>query len=137
MEKEKEPIAPRVWIYARHPGSYTATKSQAEFLALRAKLSGAMVVGVSMDARRGWRRPGYRNLIRQMQKSDFDCIYITQMATLGHSERQLLRFFSLAMKRHIKVRAVETSLPYQANTCRLGRKLERRATKRGWELPWA
>ena len=137
MEKEKEPIAPRVWIYARHPGSYTATKSQAEFLALRAKLSGAMVVGVSMDARRGWRRPGYRNLIRQMQKSDFDCIYITQMATLGHSERQLLRFFSMAMKHNIKVRAIETDLRSQANAYSVGRKVERRAMRNGWEMPWA
>lgn len=137
MEKQQEAAASRVWIYARHPGSYTATKSQAEFLALRAKLSGSVVAGVSLDSRDGWRRPGYRDLLRRMKKSDFNCIYITRMETLGQSRRRLLHFFSLAMKHHIKIRVVETSLLYQANTCRLGTKLERRAARKGWELPWA
>lgn len=63
MEKVNENVPPRVWVYARCPGSYTATKNQAEFLALRARLSGATVAGISMDTKTGWNRPGYgRNI---------------------------------------------------------------------------
>ena len=58
MEKVNENVPPRVWVYARCPGSYTATKNQAEFLALRARLSGATVAGISMDTKTGWNRPG-------------------------------------------------------------------------------
>lgn len=137
MEKVKENVPPRVWVYARCPGSYTATKEQAEFLGLRARLSGATVVGVSTDTKSGWNRPGYRELLHRMKQGDFNCIYITRMGALGHSERQLLRFFSRAMKYGIKVRAIETDLQYQAHTCHLWQKVERRAMKKGCELPWA
>lgn len=58
MEKVNENVPPRVWVYARCPGSYTATKNQAESLALRARLSGATVAGISMDTKTGWNRPG-------------------------------------------------------------------------------
>ena len=137
MEKVNENVPPRVWVYARCPGSYTATKEQAEFLGLRARLSGATVVGVSTDTKSGWNRPGYRELLHRMKQGDFNCIYITRMGALVHSERQLLRFFSRAMKYGIKVRAIETDLQYQAHTCHLGQKVERRARKKGCELPWA
>ena len=137
MEKVNENVPPRVWVYARCPGSYTATKTQAEFLALRARLSGATVAGISMDTKTGWNRPGYRELLHRMKQGDFNCIYITRMGALGHSERQLLRFFSRAMKYGIKVRTIETDLQYQAYTCHLGQKVERRARKKGCELPWA
>lgn len=75
MEKVKENVPPRVWVYARCPGSYTATKEQAEFLGLRARLSGATVVGVSTDTKSGWNRPGYRELLHRMKQGDFNCIY--------------------------------------------------------------
>ena len=77
MEKVNENVPPRVWVYARCPGSYTATKNQAEFLALRARLSGATVAGISMDTKTGWNRPGYRELLHRMKRGDFNCIYIT------------------------------------------------------------
>lgn len=137
MEKVKENVPPRVWVYARCPGSYTATKEQAEFLGLRARLSGATVVGVSTDTKSGWNRPGYRELLHHMKQGDFNCIYITRMGSLGHSERQLLRFFSMAMKHNIKVRAIEADLRNQANAYSVGRKVERRAMRNGWEMPWA
>ena len=137
MEKVNENVPPRVWVYARCPGSYTATKNQAEFLALRARLSGATVAGISMDTKTGWNRPGYRELLHRMKQGDFNCIYITRMGSLGHSERQLLRFFSTAMKHNIKVRAIETDLRSQANAYSVGRKVERRAMRNGWEMPWA
>ena len=72
-----------------------------------------------------------------MKQGDFGYIYITRMGSLGHSERQLLRFFSLAMKHNIKVRAIEADLRNQANAYSVGRKVERRAMRNGWELPWA
>ena len=76
MEKVNENVPPRVWIYARCPGSYTATKEQAEFLGLRARLSGATVVGISTDTKNGWHRPGYRELLHRMKQGSFNCIYI-------------------------------------------------------------
>lgn len=127
----------RVWIYARCPGSYTATKNQAEFLDLRARLSGAVVAGMSMDTRKGWWRPGYRELMHRMKNADFNCIYIARLGALGHSRRRLLRFFSRVMKYKIRVCSIEIDLRYQLSTCHLVGKIEGKAAKHGWELPWA
>ena len=135
MEKELSPC--RVWLYARIPGDYVGTMDSIKVCALQAHADGCTVVGSSTDEHGGWLlRPGYREMMRQVEAGEIDCIYIYRMRQISGKEQHLFRFFQQVMQHGVKVVTLEYSLRDRLHEYRLGMKIENYAARHNLPFPW-
>lgn len=127
----------RAWLYARIPGNDAETLRCIRECAAKAQQEGCKIVGTSTDERAGWLlRPGYREMIRNLQQNQIDVIYIPRMRQISGKERHIFRFFQQVMQYGVKVITLEYSLRDRLHEYRLGIKIENYAARHKLPFPW-
>ena len=127
----------RAWLYARIPGNDVETLRCIRECAAKAQQDDCKIVGTSTDERAGWLlRPGYREMIRNLQQNQIDIIYIPRMRQISGKERHLFSFFQQVMQHGVKVVTLEYSLRDRLYEYRLGMKIENYAARHKLPFPW-
>lgn len=127
----------RAWLYARIPGNDVETLRCIRECAAKAQQDDCKIVGTSTDEKSGWLlRPGYREMIRNLQQNQIDVIYIPRMRQISGKERHLFRFFQQVMQHGVKVITLEYSLRDRLHEYRLGIKIENYAARHKLPFPW-
>lgn len=127
----------RVWLYARIPGNDIETLHCIRECAAKAQQDNCKIVGTSMDERPGWLlRPGYREMMRNLQQNQIDVIYIPRMRQISGKERHLFHFFQQVMQHSVKVVTLEYSLRDRLHEYRLEMKIENYAARHKLPFPW-
>lgn len=127
----------RAWLYARIPGNDAETLCRIRECAAKAQQDNCKIVGTSTDERSGWQlRPGYREMLRNLQQNQIDVIYIPRMRQISGKERHLFGFFQQVMQHGVKVITLEYSLRDRLHEYRLGMKIENYAARHKLPFPW-
>ena len=127
----------RAWLYARIPGNDIETLHCIRERAAKAQQDNCKIVGTSTDERYGWLlRPGYREMMRQVEAENIDRIYVYRMRQISGKERHLFRFFQQVMQHGVKVVTLEYSLRDRLHEYRLEMKIENYAARHKLPFPW-
>lgn len=127
----------RAWLYARIPGNDIETLHCIRECAAKAQQDNCKIVGISADERSGWLlRPGYREMMRQVEAGEIDVTYIYRMRQISGKEQHLFHFFQQVMQHGVKVVTLEYSLRDRLYEYRLGMKIETYAARHKLPFPW-